>query len=65
MRSDLSPQKGGERLSQTTSPFIGFALALSGNTVSASTRSDRPNCPCSTPLITERKSVVGLRSRAS
>jgi hypothetical protein len=42
--SDLSPQKGGERLkrSHPTNPFIAFTGALSGNTVSASTRSARP-----------------------
>ena len=46
-----------------TSPFIGFTGALSGNTVSASTRSARPNWSCSTPFMMARRSVVGARSR--
>ena len=43
-QSDLSPQKGGERLrTHPTNPCIGFTALLSGNTLSASTFSANPN----------------------
>ena len=47
-----------------TSPLMPFTGALSGKTVSASTRSESPRWSRSTPLTTARRSVVGARSRA-
>ena len=47
------------------SPFIGATPSVSGNTERARTSLERPRWSASTPFSTARRSVVGLRSRAS
>lgn len=44
-------------------PLSGFTLWLSGNTVLSSARDGIRRCSCKTPLRTDRRSNVGMRSR--
>lgn len=57
------PARHTDACAVRVSPAMGLAAALPGKTFDSSRDSDMPRCAASTPLNTERKSVVACTSR--